>query len=464
LDYQLALNDIQGIILKGYRANHAKYVFLHVEKAEAGRRLLEQLSSGITTAVEWKQRDDGEFERPDSTCNLAITYQGLRALEIPARSLNSFPLQLKEGMRSRAELLGDDDASAPENWDVVWQPRGKAVHLLVLIHSWRQEHLDERYDELNGLVSELDSGVRIIGTQDAAALGEDKEHFGFRDNISDPYVMGMSKPRGTRIGKLTPENNWVALAAGEFLLGHSDEGRETLDGPVPGHLARNGSYLVYRKLYQNVPLFRQYIERQGERYPGGKELLAAKMMGRWRDGTPLAVSSKEPVTDSHQNNDFLYGDDPNGTRCPVGSHARRMNPRDHFGFEGKLVNRHRIIRRAMPYGDPCPEDDSGMDSDDRGLIFIAINSNIERQFEFLQREWVNNGNDFKLGDDLDPITGSADENGHMLIPGDAANLKKQPTWLSPDLPRFVETRGGEYFFLPSITALKLIATARVEED
>jgi len=464
LDYQLDLHDIQGIILWGYRAKFAKYVFLHVEDSSAARQLLQELVPDVETATEWKRRADGKLDRPESIYNVAITYAGLQALEIPARSLDSFPLQLKHGMRSRAEVLGDDSSSAPEKWDTVWQPQNSAVHLLVLIHAWEQERLDDGYGKLNERVTGLNGGVRIVGSQDAAALEDDREHFGFRDGVSGVDVMGMGGPRGRRIGRLTPEGNWEPMAAGEFLLGHPDEGQETLDGPVPFLLARNSSYLVYRKLYQNVPVFRQYLENQGARYPGSRELFAAKLMGRWPDGTPLVTSPEKPVSGSYQDNDFLYADDPDGVRCPLGSHVRRMNPRDQFEFGGKLVNRHRILRRGMSYGEPCPDEYSTDDKTDRGLIFIAINANIERQFEFLQREWLNNGNDFKLGNDKDPITGSADGSGHMLVPGDADNLEKRPTWLAPDLPRFVETRGGEYFFLPSITALRQIAMGTVEDE
>lgn len=464
MDYQLDLNDIQGIILRGYRAKVAKYVFLHIADPSAGRELLKNLICKVETASEWEWSDHGKRDHPESASNIAVTYAGLQALEIPPRSLESFPLQLKQGMRARADVLGDDDLSAPENWDPLWQPQSDAIHLLVLIHAWQPGNLGNAYNQLKAHVDGLNGGVRIIASQEAAALADNKEHFGFRDGISNVDVMGMKQPRRTRIGRLTPEGNWKPMAAGEFLLGHPDEGQETLDGPVPFLLARNSSFLVYRKLYQNVPLFRQYIEVQGARYPGGKELFAAKLMGRWPDGTPLATSPDKRDPGSYQNNDFLYGDDPEGIRCPLGSHVRRMNPRDQFGFGGKLVNRHRIIRRGMSYGQPCPDDYCPDDKTDRGIVFIAINSNIERQFEFLQKEWVNKGNDFRLGNHKDPIAGSADEQGQMLIPGDAANLETRPAWLAPELPRFVETRGGEYFFLPSITALRMIANERVQDE
>jgi deferrochelatase/peroxidase EfeB len=142
------------------------------------------------------------------------------------------------------------------------------------------------------------------------------------------------------------------LATGEFLLGYADESGELPVAPIPHLLARNGTFMVYRKMHQNVATFRKFLEDQGRLYPGGKEKLASKFIGRWRDGTPVELSPEHPdpalVADDNRNTNFTYGNDLQGLRCPIGAHIRRANPRDAFGLNGELVNRRRIMRRALP--------------------------------------------------------------------------------------------------------------------
>jgi Dyp-type peroxidase family len=225
----------------------------------------------------------------------------------------------------------------------------------------------------------------------------------------------------------------------------------------PAELTSNGSYLVYRKLYQDVAAFRQRLGESAALYPGGADLLAAKIVGRWRDGTPLAVSPTTPnsdvVADEQRNNDFGHGDDRDGMRCPIGAHVRRANPRDSMPFEGKLVNRHRIIRRGIPYGPPLP-DGAVDDGQDRGVIFMCLQASIARQFEFVQSQWLNGGNTFGLGSDQDVLLGPQDGNSlaKMTVPGEP------PFFLGP-LSRVVTVKGGEYFFVPGINGLQYLAAA-----
>jgi Dyp-type peroxidase family len=215
--------------------------------------------------------------------------------------------------------------------------------------------------------------------------------------------------------------------------------------------------MVYRKLAMDVAAFRRCMAEQGERYPGGPEALSAKVVGRWTDGTPLSVSPDAPdpdvVADPLRINDFTYGDDPQGLKCPLGAHIRRANPRDTDGFfGGKLSDRHRIIRRGRPYG-PVMED--GVTEDDgveRGLVFVCFQSNIWRQFETIQALWVDDGDPFGLGADKDFLIGEPHGNGagKMTIQGD-------PPFILRPQPRFVTLRGGEYLFRPSISALRWLA-------
>jgi Dyp-type peroxidase family len=213
--------------------------------------------------------------------------------------------------------------------------------------------------------------------------------------------------------------------------------------------------VVYRKLRQDVAGFRRLLRQAASRFPGSEELLAARIVGRWRDGTPMALSPDRPApdmaADPERNTAFSYADDPDGMRCPIGSHIRRVNPRESLPFHGKLVNRHRMIRRGIPYGPPLPPD-VDEDGADRGVIFMSLQSSISRQFEFVQAQWLGDGNAFRLGDDQDVIVGPQDHEHtrKMTIPGDP------PYFLGP-LERLVSTRGGEYFFCPGINGLRYLA-------
>ena len=237
-----------------------------------------------------------------------------------------------------------------------------------------------------------------------------------------------------------------------------------------------------RKSHQNVGTFNRFLEEQSKDFPGGKELLAAKFVGRWRDnGAPLVhapdTASKAewdkkfalaaPREQRRMLTDFTFNDDIDGARCPIGSHIRRINPRgslqfgekDPFHTPGALDNRRRMIRRGLPYGiskDPTQNDG------DHGIIFMALNVDIERQFEFVQQEWINYGNDFKEGNDREIILGnhSMDGSGKMVIQVEKDSGK--PPYFLKNIPRLVETRGGEYFFIPSLTALRMIAKGLID--
>jgi Dyp-type peroxidase family len=249
------------------------------------------------------------------------------------------------------------------------------------------------------------------------------------------------------------------MAVGEFLLGHVDE-----DGTLPAAPAKpfdcNGTFMVYRKLHMDVAAFRRFIAEEGAKYPGGPEKLGAKIVGRWQDGTPLCVSPDAPdpevAGDPARINDFSYANDAEGLRCPIGAHIRRANPRDMKEFfDGRLTNRHRIIRRGRAYGRPLPPGVVEDDGADRGLVFVCFQANIWRQFETIQALWVDDGDPFGLGPDKDFLIGEPNgDGGKMTIQG------RPPHFLKPQ-PRFVTVRGGEYLFRPSMTALRALADGHI---
>ena len=460
--HRLDCADIQGNILRGYSLAVARHCFYRVTNATRARGLLASLLPEVTTAED--ERKDGakwsDGSKPHSTLNIAMTYAGLAALGVPEPALFAFPPEFRVGMRARAKVLVDRGPSAPENWDALW--REDPVHLVLLINAPNQRALNERYDALRARIDESDS-VTLAGIQDAAMRlidGRMQEHFGFIDGFGNPDVAGAPGLTRPGRGKLLPNGKWSPLAPGEFLLGSRNEAGETAPTPQPSLLFRNGTFMVYRKLHQNVATFRRYLRDEGERLGISPDFLGAKMVGRWPDGTPLELSPHHPdpeiVEDPNRNTDFVYANDLQGARCPMGAHIRRANPRDALGFGGLLVNRRRIIRRGIPYGAYTPPNAVGDDGTEHGLIFIAFNASISQQFEFVQQQWMNYGNDFNQGNDKDPLVGNHIERDKLLIPGDASSPAQHPTRLCVGLPTFVETRGGDYFFMPSLAGLGVI--------
>lgn len=457
---KLNATDIQGFTLRGYNLPVARYLFLEFQGAAVGRALIHQLLGQITTGQHW---DGG---KPDSTLNIAFTHRGLAALELPTATLLTFPIEFQQGMKARAAILGDTGANAPEHWDELWHT-GR-VHAWVGINGKSVAALDACQAGVEAAISAT-GGAAVLGCQNAAAIViEGKpttgEHFGYTDGFGNPDFIGVERSTQRGQGKLTKDGDWLPLATGELLLGYADESGELPVAPVPHLLANNGTFMAYRKLRQNVATFRTFLEEQSKLYGGGKEKFAAKLIGRWRDGTPLESSPDRPdpaiVADPNRNTDFTFGKDPTGGRCPIGAHIRRVNPRDGFGFNGGLTNRRRITRRGMPYGEYVPEGQPISDSDDRGIIFMALNACLARQFEFVQQQWIQYGNDSHLGNEKDPVMGNNGGHGRFMIQGDATAAN--PPFLCSHLPNFVELRGGDYFFLPSITALGMIALGLVD--
>ena len=290
------------------------------------------------------------------------------------------------------------------------------------------------------------SGVRAIWRLDCHALPTEKEAFGFRDGISHPAVEGSGIPGSNPLEK--------PIKAGEFLLGYPNELEELPPMPTPEILGRNGTYVVFRKLHQRVAAYRQYL-RANSSNPEEEDLLGAKMMGRWQSGAPLALcpvrDDPELGADPKRNNVFLFNeDDPKGLKTPPGSHCRRMNPRD-ADIHG-VTRIHRMIRRGTSYGPVLPPGVLEDDGADRGLAFVFVGTSLERQFEFVQSEWVNKGQFFHgPADDKDPITGANDGGGNFVIPQQPIRRRLQ------GVPAFVVTRGGEYFFAPGLRALRWLA-------
>jgi Dyp-type peroxidase family len=461
----LDLSNIQGNILRGYASfPHAHFLYLSIRCADDARAFVQQLlDNESVTPAQWRAK-------PETTLNLALTFDGLRAFGLPEDSLATFPAEFQQGMRLRANALGDVGDSSPDHWEKPW--RTGRVHILVMVYGTNPKTLEARCRTLRG---QLPDGVKEMGSgQPAGRLQIDgettrKEHFGFLDGLTNPDVEGVPGDDGPErpqdVGNPDGEGRFRKIPAGEFILGYPGEGGELAPMALPHLLTQDATYLVLRKLEQDVPKFRRYLEQQTESFarvlPGGlpagatsQEFLAAKMMGRWADGSSLVKYPDGPGKDP--SNAFAYADDPAGARCPLGAHVRRANPRDSLGFGGKTMSRRRLIRRGIPYGKYLAPGEQ--DGESRGILFLAFNSGFD-QFEFVQQAWINFGDDFEQGNDTDPIAGSREE-GSMMIPGDEATGRRP--FICFDIPRFVTTRGGDYFLVPSMTGLRLLASGQVE--
>jgi Dyp-type peroxidase family len=456
---RLDVTDIQGFAMRGYNFPFARFLFLKFPDPNKGRECVGRLIEHVTTGERWDQG------KPKTTVNVAFTCRGLAALGLPEASLLSFPVEFVQGMKARAAILSDVGKNSPHHWDPLWH---EGVHAWLGAFGQTPADLERKCSELHALLEE-GGGAIVIGSQNAGALqinGQftSKEHFGYTDGFGNPEYLGLEKDAQPGQGKLTADGKWTPLATGELLLEYADEAGELPVAPLPHLLACNGTFMVYRKLHQNVATFRRYLSEKSKLYPEGLEKLASKFIGRWRDGTPVELSPDKPspqiVQDPNQNVNFIYGNDLAGTRCPVGAHVRRTNPRDAFGFDGALVNRRRISRRGMPYGPYIPEDQPGSDDGEHGIVFMALNASIFRQFEFVQQQWIEYGNDARQGNDKDVLIGNHGGHGKFMIQGSADPLN--PPFICGALPNFVELRGGDYFFMPGITALRMIAAHSVD--
>lgn len=440
---KLDLADVQGNILRGYNFPLVAYVWVRVSDPAAGRAWLARLVDRVTTAEPW------QGAKPATTLNLGVSFAGLESLAVPRAQLDAFPPDFREGMAARAHTLGDSGADDPSHWEE-GLGTGEA-QVLITINAQEAEALDATLGELR---RELEgTPLAVVNHERGAALSGNREHFGFSDGFSQPAIEGDGNVAMPGHGTPEAAGRWGELALGEFLLGYEDEDAQLAPAPR-GPLGHNATYMVYRKLHQDVAAFRRALHERAANLPGGEERLAAKVVGRWRDGTPVVLSpdAPDPTLGPEQLNNFRYEDDPDGRRCPLGAHVRRVNPRDALGWQGKRTRRHRMIRRGMPYGPPLPDGATKDDGQDRGLIFVSFCSSLRRQFEIVQAAWCGDGNLFGLGNDRDWLLLADDRpTAKMTVQGD-------PPRFLVGQPRFVTVRGGEYLLVPSKAGLRSLAT------
>ena len=453
------LKDIQGGLLSEYETTACSYVFYRIDDAAKGRAWLGALADQVTSQEQAAAGTAGK-----GTLNIAISVWGLKALGLSEEVVGAFPHAFCEGMRARAAKLGDVGPSAPERWDD--RLGSEEVHVLAVVSHNSVEDCRKRYDRLTA-VAERNGGVREVHRVDAEVVFEQRSgcpaaHFGYLDPISQPAIAGFDGDANPGDGATVDGGGWRPIKPGEFLLGYENELGERTATPGPPGLGDNGSFIVFRKAHQDVAGFRAYLKQGAMGLWGSddadhQEKLAAKIVGRWRSGCPLALSPERDdpaiAADPKRVNDFDYADDPDGEKCPLGAHLRRTNPRASKLTTAIDINRKRVLRRGLEYGKPLPEgaEDDGADRGQAGVFVVA---DIELQFEFLQSEWINKGDFMGLpSDEKDPLVGANGEGGQFTVPG-----ADMPFLF--DLKQFVVVRGGEYFFAPGIAALKGLADGK----
>jgi Dyp-type peroxidase family len=435
----LEFNDIQHILLTRAPALTGRYEFLSFRDGAGGRAWLSAIKETVHSVASMQ----ASVEKDRRWVTVAFTWNGLRALGLDEVSLATFPDEFKQGMVARAGILGDTGANAPEHWS-----GGLAnpdLHAIAILFARDAAEHDRCISEHEKLIATC-PGVEVLSVLDLQAvppLDYAHDHFGYRDRLSQPVIEGS--------GELPSPGSGGPLKAGEFILGYPDEYGVVADRPHPEILARNGSYMAYRRLEEHVGKFREFLREHGET-PKEQELIAAKLMGRWRSGAPLVLSpdKDDPAlgADMQRNNDFNYKEmDPHGYAVPLGSHARRMNPRD----TAANMNRRRMIRRGATYGTYLP-DGVADDGADRGIAAFVICASLIRQFEFAQNVWANDRNFHELGNERDPVIGNQDGTLEFKIP--KRPIRKKIV----GLPAFTTLRGGAYFFLPGLRALNYLVS------
>lgn len=474
IDYK----DMQGLIVRGYgQLPHACYLLFRVVAADPARMTLKSLTEELAYS----------HEKPEQwAMNLALTSAGLEALAVPPAIIAEFSDAFRAGMTTthKRRILGDEGDSAPEKW--AWGgPNTSEVHGVFMAFADSEQTLETRLDTLE---SQLEAGgMDVVERLSTQPQSEAREHFGFRDAIGQPYIAEFD-----RLNRRTT----TPVALGEFVLGYKngyerytqrprvspelDPEDLLVDDPESTglkDLGFNGSYLVFRQLSQDVHEFWRTMKAKAQPNGAGNHKaaikLAAKMVGRWPSGSPLVLAPDQDRPDISEPDEFVYHDlDAQGHACPLGAHIRRTHPRDSLdprpGSDASIAfsDRHRLLRRGRIFGRPFHEDftaeaflnhlEATDNGEERGLHFVCLGANIQRQFEFVQHTWANNPTFNGLNDDPDPLIGPRIAHGKTR---DSFTEQAEPVRCRyQGLPEFVRTRGGAYFFLPSRSALRFLTS------
>jgi Dyp-type peroxidase family len=476
----LDLYDIQGDILEGLPKNYENFIFFKIVspslfKQHSRQHIIRRITNALQVhdrelAVQSRRTRGYGSSESFSGLNLGFTKDGVVQL------VNTWP---------KLDPAFDKGANHPDTIKKLNDPPPS---------NWQKKFISDRIDGIllvtgrdrssvtshsNQLLRSLGSSIKIVYSEIGNTRpGPERrhEHFGFPDGISQPGIRGLTPFSDSRRRPDQGLPGQDLLWPGEFVFGYPGQHPQDphKEGPIAEMAApwmRNGSYMVFRRLEQKVPEFWRFVREQAGRLGMDAELLAARMVGRWKSGAPLELASlrDDPRLggDEKRNNDFEFGDDPYQRKCPYAAHIRKVYPRDDTGNEAE-VQRHRIIRAGIPFG-PEVEPGETHTRHSRGLMFVCYQTSLERQFEFIQRSHANN-TDFVGGKrrsgggavtpGYDPIIGQAPGNGPREMDEPYPNYPAGNRRTTLDIPKqFVELTAAGYFFMPSITALRTVLTA-----
>ena len=434
----LEFDDIQHFVLTRVPAITGRYEFLSFRQPSQGRAWLAGIIDKVASARAVRDGVDGEKR----WVSVAFTWPGLRALGVGEASLATFPEEFRQGMVARSQVLGDTGVNHPDRW--IGGLDRPDLHAIAILFA-RNAQERQRVTAEHAAYLARTPGVDVLSTLDLDAIPPfdyARDHFGYRDRLSQPEIEGTGVDPTPGSGK--------PIKPGEFILGYPDEDGPPVGLPQPETLSRNGTYMAYRRLQEHVGAFREFLRQHGKT-AAEQEWVAAKLMGRWRSGAPLVLAPEKDdpglAADPQRNNNFNYAKmDPFGYAIPLGAHIRRMNPRD----TAVNMQRRRMIRRGATYGPALPEG-APEDGIERGIAAFVVCASLVRQFEFAQNVWINDPNFHELGNERDPIIGNQDGTFDMTIP--RRPVRKKIT----GLPAFTTVKGGAYFFLPGLTALRYLA-------
>ncbi len=506
----LKLDNIQGNILAGFNKDFQTFLFVNFPAGGDAKGWLKALAPDVATSAEVSafntlfkainaRRGDEQGTVKATWLNVALSASGLAALGVPQQELEAFSASFRAGMAAQAGAIGDEGANAPVHWI---EPLGSTeVHALLLLASDDPSDLDEAALREIDRLGEHD--LRLLFKQNGRARSDlpGHEHFGFKDGVSQPGIRGFTlaaNPADPNQGQPGQDLLWP----GEFVLGYpAQQPHPEPPSPMPGppgygggeappsvstsevpvdpgpvsvggpEWAADGSYLVFRRLQQDVEGFGRFMQQSAAAENVSSALLGAKLVGRYKSGCPLEHTSDEPVgldpqvadpsiadaslLSEAKINNFEYSNDAEGAIVPRAAHIRKVYPRDEATPGGGEADTqtHRLLRRGIAYGEPFdPGAPSGSPQAgdvtfprDRGLLFLCYQRSLEDQFEFVQRQWVNNPNFPQPEAGQDPVIAQLAEPRSAHVPG-----LGQPQL---SIPQFVRTTGGEYFFTPSISAL-----------
>ena len=500
-----AYTDIQGLLVNGYRGyNYIRFLIFTIPAGaeEHVRKLCGALIPGtpgsavtVTAATRLLTGD----VKPVYRLNLGITQSGLKKLlgdnyatVLTASSQLMSDFDLGAANPSIAGIVGDTGLNDPSGW---WQsppgawrlpgqsPQTTSLDLVFSLYATLSEERDTWTANLLDMIGQDSAVLAFQQDSDPLDPAGQQIHFGYRDGISQPRIAGFSETNPLLDDR--PD-----VAAWHFIIKATSP-----DPPAPTYTAHpllnNGSFAAFRMLYQDVKSFEDFIHQNG---PEEAELIASRMCGRWRDGTPVEISPTRPqnhallgrtLKGEYDLNNFDYvnpsahqepkpapaGNPDQGQACPYASHIRRTNPRDDDSVTGNndFASSRRILRRARPYGPPYDPASGESQAEQRGLIGFFICADLQQQFEFLMQTWVNQTPDSTLDNSptdntpgltaWDPLFGPQQQGaagafayctGDPTVPADYTTLP-QP------LPQLVITKGGLYVFIPSIGSLTHLA-------